>query len=88
MLAAADSRFVVMLVLAVLGMVGAGVGLLAAAFWLGMIVNVCWREEGPGGDRLGWILAVILLPVLGALVYYVARYRRLKRARSEAEGKT
>ncbi|MFO8014261.1 MAG: PLDc N-terminal domain-containing protein [Phycisphaerae bacterium] len=68
----------------VLGLVGAGLGILAAVFWIGMTINVLFREEGPPRERIPWALVVIAVPLLGAAVYYFARFRpRTKRRRAE-----
>jgi len=81
--AAADPDFVATCFMAVLGLLGAALGILAAVFWLGMTINVLFREAGPLRERIGWVLAVIAVPILGAAVYYFARFRpRAKRRKA------
>jgi hypothetical protein len=86
----ADPKLFATCFLGVLGLVGAGLGILAAVFWLGMTINVLFREEGPPRERIAWAVFVIAVPVLGAAVYYFARFRpRAKRREAdEAAGAT
>ena len=80
----ADPQFFATCFAAVLGLVGAGLGILAAVFWLGMTLNVLFREEGPTRERIAWAILVIAVPLLGAAVYYFARFRpRAKRRKAE-----
>ena len=45
--------------------------LLAAIFWIWMLVQVLTKERGE--NRLIWVLVVILLGPLGALIYFIVR---------------
>jgi hypothetical protein len=81
----ADPQFFSTCFTAVLGLVGAGLGILAAVFWLGMTINVLFREEGPPRERIAWAVFVIAVPLLGAAVYYFARFRPRARRRKAEE---
>lgn len=83
--ATADPDFFATCLVGVLGLMGAGLGILAAVFWLGMVINCLFREEGPPGPRIAWAVVVVGVPVLGAAVYYFARFRpRAKHEKEEA----
>ena len=50
-------------------------GLAFLAFWVWMIVDCLRHESRAGHDRLVWVLVIVLAKLLGAAIYYFARYR-------------
>jgi hypothetical protein len=52
----------------------AAVILIVGCFWGWMFLDCCFRSWG--GSRLPWLLVVLLLPGLGALVYFFAVWMR------------
>lgn len=54
----------------------APLGLAALAFWIWMLVD-CLKYEGDADlDRLLWVIVIIFLKLLGAVIYYLVRYRK------------
>ena len=52
-----------------------GIGLAAVSFWAWMLVD-CWRHETTRDqNRLAWLLVILFLKLIGATVYYFARFR-------------
>jgi len=50
-------------------------GLLALLFWLWTIWRVIRDPSLPDAPRIAWLLAVVFLPVAGALAYWLFRPR-------------
>lgn len=50
-----------------------GIGVLAAIFWIWMIIDVAQNEPENGNDKIMWILVVVLAGIIGAAVYYFVR---------------
>jgi hypothetical protein len=48
--------------------------LLATVFWLWMLIAAITNEPTTN-DKILWFLVVFFLHVIGALIYYVVRYR-------------
>ncbi len=84
---AADPELFATCFVGVLGLVGAGLGILAAVFWIGMTINVLFRDPARGRERIAWTLIVLLLPVVGAAVYYFARFRPWAKRRKAEESR-
>ncbi len=59
-------------------------GLALLAFWIWMMVDCLRHEEVAGHDRLIWALVILLAKLLGAAIYYFARYRPRRAARVAA----
>ena len=47
------------------------VGLLAFAFWIWMIIDAIQNKGLTDGEKVGWVLVVVLLHCLGALLYFL-----------------
>lgn len=55
-----------------------GVGLLAFAFWVWMLVECATKEASTGNDKLIWVLVLLFTHLLGALLYFFVRRPRRK----------
>ena len=54
-----------------------GLGLLAMAFWIWMLVECATKESGSGNEKLIWVLILLFTHLLGALIYcFIRRPRR------------
>ena len=45
----------------------------ATLFLLWMLIDCVTKEPSLGNDKLIWALVIILLPYVGAVIYYVVR---------------
>ncbi len=45
------------------------VGIAAFVFWLWVLIDIL-KSEFTGSNKIVWLLAVILLPLLGAVLYW------------------
>lgn len=50
-----------------------GLMTIAAIFWVWVIYDCITKEPSEGNDKLAWLLVILLLPVIGALIYYIVR---------------
>jgi Phospholipase_D-nuclease N-terminal len=50
-----------------------GLALLATAFWIFVLVDCITKESSEGNDKIVWTLLILLVPLLGALLYYFLR---------------
>lgn len=48
-------------------------GLASVAFWLWMLVDCIKNESDQGNTKIIWVLVIVLLGILGAFLYLVAR---------------
>jgi hypothetical protein len=55
-----------------------GLGLLAFAFWVWMLVECATKEASTGNDKLIWVLVLLFTHLLGALLYFFIRRSRRK----------
>ncbi len=56
-----------------------GLATIAAIFWLWVAYDCITKEPSEGNDKVAWLLFVLLVPVVGALIYYfVRRPERIK----------
>ncbi len=46
------------------------IALLAFIFWIWMIIDVIQNKGLTDGEKIGWVLAVIFLHIIGALLYF------------------
>jgi hypothetical protein len=44
--------------------------------WLGCIFDIFYRDDMHPARQILWLMAILILPVLGALAYLIARPRR------------
>ena len=56
-------------------------GAAALAFWIWMLIDCIRHEPREGNDRLVWLIVIVAAKLVGAVVYFFARFR--KRARLE-----
>ncbi len=49
-----------------------GMELIGLLFWIWMIYE-CIRREPNTGEKVMWLLLVVLAPVVGSLVYFLVR---------------
>ena len=60
---------------------GRGIVILATIFWLWVLVDCLTKEPSTGNDKVAWTLFILLVPFIGALIYYfVRRPERIKAA--------
>lgn len=50
-----------------------GIFLLGAIFWVWVTYDCITKESSEGNDKLAWLLFILLVPIIGALVYYFVR---------------
>ena len=50
-------------------MLGA-LGVLACVFWIWMLVDAIRNPELDEGEKIGWVLAIVFLHIIGAILYY------------------
>ncbi|HLI89803.1 MAG TPA: PLD nuclease N-terminal domain-containing protein [Ktedonobacteraceae bacterium] len=56
-----------------------GVAVVALLFWIWVLVDCLTREPSEGNDKVAWTLFILMVPVIGALIYYfVRRPERIK----------
>jgi sterol desaturase/sphingolipid hydroxylase (fatty acid hydroxylase superfamily) len=56
-----------------------GIMILAAIFWIWVLVDCLTKEPAEGNDRIAWLLVILLAPFIGALLYYfIRRPERIK----------
>lgn len=48
-------------------------GIAVTVLWLWMLVDCVGKEPAEGNSRIVWILVIILIPWIGALLYFFAR---------------
>ena len=76
--------------IAIIGLVGLGLGLLGAAlgvfaivFWIWMLIDCATKEPSEGNDKLIWILVILFTHLLGALIYFFVRRPQRKAGRGQ-----
>jgi len=52
---------------------GRGLAVLATIFWIWVLVDCLTKERSEGNDKVAWALFILLVPLIGALVYYFVR---------------
>ena len=50
-----------------------GAAILGAIFCVWIVYECVTRESSDGNDKLAWLLVILMLPLLGALMYYFVR---------------
>ncbi len=53
-----------------------GISILAFIFWIFMIIDVAKRKFQTDGEKIAWVLVVILAGILGAIIYYFVIKRK------------
>jgi hypothetical protein len=54
------------------------VGIAAFVFWLWVLIDIL-KSEFTGANKIAWLLAVILLPLLGAVLYwFIGREQKVR----------
>ena len=46
------------------------IGLLLFAFWIWMLIDAIQNKGLTDGEKVGWVLAVVLLHFIGATLYF------------------
>ncbi|MFH1173559.1 MAG: PLDc N-terminal domain-containing protein [archaeon] len=55
------------------------IAVFAFVFWILMIVDVAQRTFKDDGEKVAWVLIVILLGIIGAIIYYfIVKIRKPK----------
>jgi hypothetical protein len=58
---------------------GRGIAVLALIFWLWVLVDCLTKEPSEGNEKVSWTLFIVMVPVIGALLYYfIRRPERIK----------
>ncbi len=52
---------------------GRGLAALATIFWIWVLIDCLMKESSEGNDKVAWALFILLVPIVGALVYYFVR---------------
>jgi Phospholipase_D-nuclease N-terminal len=52
---------------------GRGIAVLAIIFWLWVLVDCLTKEPSEGNEKVAWTLFILMVPVIGALLYYLIR---------------
>lgn len=53
------------------------IGLLLFAFWIWMLIDAIQNKGLTDGEKIGWVLAIVLLHFLGGLLYcFIGRPKR------------
>jgi hypothetical protein len=65
-------------IFALLAMVFLGIiGLLVFIFWIWMLIDAIRNKGLTDGEKIGWVLAIIFLHIIGSLLYFfIARPKR------------
>jgi hypothetical protein len=50
-----------------------GIFLLGAIFWVWVLYDCLTKEASEGNDKVAWLLFILMVPIVGALVYYLVR---------------
>lgn len=71
------------LIWVLLGILAALIIIVAAifltVFWVLMIIDAVKREFDSDGEKVAWVLIVILIGLLGAIIYYFAVKKNAKK---------
>ncbi len=62
---------------------GQGVAIVAAIFWIWVLVDCLTNEPADGNDKIAWTLVILMVPVVGALIYYFVRRPQRAKAASQ-----
>jgi Phospholipase_D-nuclease N-terminal len=62
---------------------GQGIAVIAVIFWLWVLVDCLTKEPSTGNDKVAWVLFILMVPVVGALVYYFVRRPERVKATSD-----
>lgn len=55
------------------GCFGVLISLAATVFWVWILIDCLMNEASHGNDKLIWAIVIILMPLLGALLYFFIR---------------
>ena len=51
--------------------------LLATVFWIWMLIDAIQNKGLTDGEKIGWVLAIVFLHIIGAILYYfIGRSKR------------
>ncbi|WP_462272745.1 PLDc N-terminal domain-containing protein [Methanohalophilus sp.] len=56
-----------------------GIGLLATAFWIWMLIDCITKETDRSNERLIWIIVIVFTHLLGAILYFILRKNKRNR---------
>ena len=60
---------------------GRGIAVLGTIFWIWVLIDCLTKESSEGNDKVAWTLFILLVPFVGAAIYYfVRRPERVKAA--------
>jgi hypothetical protein len=46
------------------------ISLLIIVFWIWMLIDAIQNKGLTDGEKIGWVLAIVFLHIIGALLYY------------------
>jgi hypothetical protein len=46
------------------------IALLACVFWIWMLIDAIQNKGLSDGEKIGWVLAIVFLHIIGALLYF------------------
>jgi hypothetical protein len=53
------------------------IALLVFVFWIWMLIDAIQNKGLTDGEKIGWVLAIVFLHIIGALLYYfIGRSKR------------
>jgi hypothetical protein len=53
------------------------IALLVLIFWIWMLIDAIQNKGLTDGEKIGWVLAIVFLHIIGALLYYfIGRSKR------------
>ena len=53
------------------------IALAACVFWIWMLIDAIQNKGLTDGEKIGWVLAIVFLHIIGALLYFfIARSKR------------
>jgi Phospholipase_D-nuclease N-terminal len=65
--------------------IGVFVLLVVAALWIGCIIDALTRPDLNGLKKAGWVLFILVLPILGSVVYLISRPKNLVEPEQEVD---
>jgi len=50
-----------------------GIAVMVTIFWIWVLVDCLTKETSEGNDKVAWLLFILMVPLVGALIYYFVR---------------
>jgi uncharacterized RDD family membrane protein YckC len=68
--------FGIFLISGLFGLLFAVIALVIFVFWIWMLIHAITNKELGGSEKLAWVLVVFFLYGLGALIYFLIKFRK------------